>query len=96
MCVSLCPQGAYIDPLFASIIEVNHLLQLLVVREFGLGDSYVRFLRAAVSQYSREELPWEALPNYMRFNRRYVRVRACERVCTHRLAASSSAVSYLE
>ena len=42
-----------------------------MVREFGFPDAYVRYLRGAGSEslYSREELPWQSLPHYVRFNR---------------------------
>ena len=63
-------QVAYACEALPDPAAINHLLQLTVVREFGYPDSYVRFLRAASSEYSREELPWEALPHYVRFNRR--------------------------
>lgn len=49
--------------------NVNDALQLAVVREFGLPDAAVRTMRASFTLYSREELPLEKLPFYMRFNR---------------------------
>lgn len=50
-------------------VTINHELQLSVVREFGFSDSYVNILRAALSLYSREEVPMSAFPFYVRFNR---------------------------
>ena len=44
-------------------------LQLQVVGEFGFPASHVQLLRAAKQLYSREELPLEQLPHYVRFNR---------------------------
>jgi hypothetical protein len=44
-------------------------LQLQVVGEFGFPPSYVQLLRAAKELYSREELPMQQLPHYVRFNR---------------------------
>ena len=55
--------------IFANSPGINHELQLEVVREFGFSDSYIRILRAVESLYSREQISWEELPHYIRFNR---------------------------
>jgi len=62
-------QQIYASPNQEDPWYVAHLIQLTVVRGFGYPDSYVRLLRAAKDLYSREELPWEQLPHYVRFNR---------------------------
>ena len=61
-------QALYADPSVDSI-AVTSQLQVQVVREFGFPDSYVQLLRGAAYLYTREELSFESLPHYVRFNR---------------------------
>mmetsp|Transcript_18461 Transcript_18461/g.26593 ORF Transcript_18461/g.26593 Transcript_18461/m.26593 type:complete len:132 (+) Transcript_18461:666-1061(+) len=61
-------QILYADPAVDSIALTTQL-QLQVVGEFGFPASHVQLLRAAKQLYSREELPLEQLPHYVRFNR---------------------------
>ncbi len=61
-------QALYADPSVDSI-AVTSELQVQVVREFGFPDSYVQLLRGAASLYTREDLSFESLPHYVRFNR---------------------------
>lgn len=61
-------QSQYAD-LSLDHIAITTDLQIRVVREFGYPDSYVQLLRAAAQLYSRDELPFEALPHYVRYNR---------------------------
>lgn len=67
----LCPetQRAYADVFMNNAIKLTTLIQVAVVREFGYPASYVRLLRSAMSLYSREEIPLESMPHYVRFNR---------------------------
>jgi hypothetical protein len=67
----LCPetQRAYADLFMNNAIKLTHLIQVAVVREFGYPSSYVRLLRSAMHLYSREEIPFESMPHYVRFNR---------------------------
>lgn len=62
-------QETYASKYGTSSLELTQLLQLQVVREYGYSDAFVRILRSAASLYSREELPFEKLPHYVRFNR---------------------------
>lgn len=61
-------QRKYADRSINSI-ELTTQIQIQVVREFGYDDSYVRLLRSAAHDYSREEIPFDMLPHYVRFNR---------------------------
>ena len=61
-------QEVFADPTIDPI-QFTTLLQIQVVREFGYPDYYVRILRAASYLYSRDELPFEQLPHYVRYNR---------------------------
>jgi hypothetical protein len=61
-------QALYADPSIDSI-AVTTDIQVQVVREFGYPDSFVQLIRAAAKLYKREELPFESLPHYVRFNR---------------------------
>lgn len=62
-------QAAYASKNYPNPLRIAHLIQLAVVREFGFPDSFVRLLRSAASLYSRQDLPFEKLPHYVRFNR---------------------------
>ena len=62
-------QRAYASRDDMDMLELVLSLQLQVVREFGLADNYVHIMRSALSVYSREELPLEKLPFYIRYNR---------------------------
>lgn len=61
-------QAQYADPSVNSIALTSQL-QVQTVREFGFPESHVQLLRSAERLYSREELPMELLPHYVRYNR---------------------------
>ena len=61
-------QALYADPSLDSI-AITSDLQVQVVREFGFPDSFVQLLRGAANLYTREELSFDKLPHYVRFNR---------------------------
>lgn len=61
-------QALYAD-LSVDSIAITSDLQVQVVREFGFPDSYVQLLRGAANLYTREELAFDKLPHYVRFNR---------------------------
>jgi hypothetical protein len=58
-CVGLAQQDS---------VEVNRQIQLQVVREAGLPDTAIEFIRAARSLYPNNSLMRE-IPNYVKFNR---------------------------
>jgi hypothetical protein len=62
-------QLAYTTSFAKCPLMLVHLIQLVVVREFGFPDSYINILRTAVTMYPREEISFESLPHYVRFNR---------------------------
>jgi hypothetical protein len=62
-------QLAYCNKSEEDLYEYMSALQLKVVKEFGFSAEYVGILRSAASLYSREEVPFEKLPFYVRYNR---------------------------